>query len=69
MSYANFRKRKETNTHEFIAIVAMLGLLIAGLLILWYEWTIDPIQLGYILGLYALLAFGAFGYSRMKASK
>jgi amino acid transporter len=69
MAYANFRKRKETNTHEFIAIVAMLGLLVAGLLILWYEWTVDPIQLGYILGLYALLAFGAFGYSRLKASK
>lgn len=69
MAYANFRKRKETHTRGFMAFVAMLGLLVAGLLILWYEWTADPIQLGYILGLYALLAFGAFGYSRMKASK
>jgi amino acid transporter len=64
MAYANFRKRKETHTHGFMAVVAMLGLLVAGLMILWYEWTVDPIQLGYILGLYILLGIGAFAYSK-----
>lgn len=66
MAYANFRKRNETNTHGAIATVAMIGLLSAGLFILWYEWNTDPMQLASILGLYCLLAIGAFGYAKAK---
>jgi amino acid transporter len=66
MAFANFRKRKETKTHIFPAVVAVLGLFVAGVLIFWFEYQNSPKQLLYILSIYALLAVGAFGYARTK---
>lgn len=64
MAFANFRKRHETKTHILPAIVAMLGLFVAGSLIFWFEYDTDPKQLIYILSLYGLLAIGAFWFAR-----
>lgn len=63
MAYANFLKRHETNTPAIIAIIAMVGLFIGGVLIFYYEATESPRQLIYILGLYIILIAGALGYA------
>ena len=68
MAFANYRKRHETKTHIFPAIVAMLGLLMAGILIFWFEYQNDPIQLISILSLYAVLGVCAYFFSKRKES-
>jgi len=45
MALSNFIKRKETFTHIIPAIVAMIGLFIAGTMIFYYEWNENKIQL------------------------
>lgn len=64
MAYANYKKRHETNTHIFPAITAMLGLLIGGILIFYFEFKENPHQLVYILLMYLLLIFGAYIYAK-----
>ena len=68
MAFANYRKRHETKTHIFPAIVAMLGLFVAGILIFWFEYQNDPIQLISILSLYAVLGVCAYFFSKRKES-
>ncbi len=63
MAYSNYRKRHETKTHVIFAIVAMVGLLVAGLLIFYFEYKESPEQLAYIFGTYLILIFCAFLYS------
>ena len=67
MAFANYRKRHETKTHIFPAIVAMLGLFVAGVLIFWFEYQNDPVQLVYIISIYAVLALGAFVYAKKQS--
>lgn len=69
MAYANYVKRKETKTHIFHAIVAMIGLTIGGILILYYEAREYPLQLVYILSLYTILIIGSFLYARFTEKK
>ncbi len=66
MAYANFRKRKETHSSKSMTILAIGGLMIAGMLILYFEFTHNRQQLSYILGIYAILALGSYLYSRKK---
>lgn len=64
MAFSNFKKRKETNSHPILAIIAMLGLLVGGILIFYFEMTEAPKQLYYIFGIYLILIIGAWFYSK-----
>jgi amino acid transporter len=68
MAYANFKMRAKTNTRIFPAVVAMLGLLMAGILIFYFELKESPWQLLYIMGMYVVLIIGAYIYARKKAA-
>ena len=67
MAYANFVKRKETNSRPWLTIVAMLGLLLAGIIIIYFELTENQTQFFVIIGIYIALAIGAYAYSRKSA--
>lgn len=67
MALANYKVRKQTNTHVVIAIIAMAGLLGAAILIFYFEIKESPKQLYFILGIYLLLMLGATFYARRKA--
>lgn len=64
MAVANFKKRRETDSHVFLTLVAMICLFMAGLLILAFEFVHAPEQLVSLLVVYAFLIVGAFIRSR-----
>ncbi len=64
MALANHRKRKETKSSKAMTLLATGGLTIAGLLILYFEFTHNRQQLYYILGIYAVMALGSYMYTR-----
>lgn len=64
MAYSNFLKRKETKTHVIPALIAMFGLFTGGVLIFYFEYTENPIQLLYIFIMYILLIIGAYFYAK-----
>jgi len=64
MAYTNFKKRIETNSSLIITVVAFVGLLVAGLLIIYFEFTENKEQFIYIIIIYILLGIGAFFYSK-----
>jgi amino acid transporter len=66
MAYANFRIYKKTNASLSITIIAMIGLFSGMVLIIYYEYTTQVEQLYFIGGLYLLLTFGAWIYSKLK---
>ena len=66
MAYANFKIRKKTSSSLFVTILAMIGLLLGMVLILYYEYTAQVEQLYFIGVLYMLLTLGAFFYSYLK---
>ena len=66
MAYANFKIRKKTSSSLFLTILAMIGLLLGMVLILYYEYTAQVEQLYFIGVLYMLLTLGAFFYSYLK---
>lgn len=66
MAIANFKIRKKTNSSDFFTLVAIAGLTIGSILILWYEYKTKPEQMLFIVILYALLSLGAYGYARLK---
>jgi amino acid transporter len=69
MAIANFKIRKSTHSSTWITIIAMSGLLLGTVFILYYEYKSDPEQLLLIIMLYAVLALGAWGYARMNRMK
>jgi len=66
MAVANFKIRKLTKSSDFFTVVAILGLSIGSILILWYEYKTKPEQLIFILVLYLLLTIGAYSYAKIK---
>jgi L-asparagine transporter-like permease len=64
MAYANYKKRHETNSSVYLTVIALVGLLIAGLLIVYFEFTENKEQFVYIISIYAILGIGAFLYSK-----
>ena len=64
MAYTNYKKRIDTNSSLIITIVALVGLLLAGLLIVYFEFTENKEQFLYIIIIYILLGIGAFFYSK-----
>jgi amino acid transporter len=68
MAYANYRKRTATNSHAIMALIAMIGLFVAGLFIFIFEYQNDKFQLFVILGIFVLLAVGAILYPKISSS-
>jgi amino acid transporter len=66
MAYANYIKRKETNSHPILAIIAMLGLFSGGIFILYFEYMEEPKQLFSILGMYVLITFLSYIFAKGK---
>lgn len=64
MAFSNFKKRNETNTKLYPAIIAMIGLLTAGLLIFYFEYMENLKGLIYILSMYLILIVGAIIYAK-----
>ena len=64
MAYTNYKKRLETNSSLILTIFAFVGLLLAGLLIVYFEYTENREQFLYIISVYILIGIGAFFYSR-----
>ncbi len=69
MAIANFKIRKETNSHPIFAMIAIVGLIGGATLILWYEYQTEFKQLLFILILYIILSIGAFGYAKFRELK
>ncbi len=69
MAYANFTIRDSTNSSRFVTTIAIVGLLVGALLILYYELVYQPVQLVFITTLYFLLTVSAWLYSKRKARK
>jgi amino acid transporter len=59
MAIANFKIRKKTNSHPVFALIAIFGLIIGAILILWYEYKVEFKQLIFIASIYLLLTIGA----------
>lgn len=68
MAVANFKIRKATKSSDFFTVVAILGLSIGSILILWYEYKTKPEQMLFIVMLYIILTIGAYTYAKL-ASK
>ena len=66
MAYANFKIYKKTSSSLFLTVLAILGLLLGMILILYYEYTTQIEQLYFIGGLYMFLTLGAYLYSKGK---
>jgi amino acid transporter len=66
MSIANFKIRKQTNSSTLFTLVAIFGLLLGTIFILYYEFQTKPEQLLFIVGLYALLSVGAWSYAKVQ---
>ena len=69
MAFANYRKREETKSSTIMTLLAIAGLMVAGLLILYFEFTQNREQLYYILGIYAVLGAGSYLYTKSHTSK
>ncbi len=65
MAYANFKIYKLTNSSLILTIIAMIGLAMGIILILYYEITTQIEQIYFIGGLYILLTFGAWLFSKL----
>jgi amino acid transporter len=66
MSIANFKIRKQTNSSTLFTLVAIFGLLLGTIFILYYEFQTKSEQLLFIVGLYALLSIGAWSYAKVQ---
>lgn len=64
MARANLKVSKLTHSSGVLAVVAMLGLFMAGVLIFRFEYKENREELMYILGIYALLIIGSFIFAR-----
>lgn len=69
MAAANYKMRDKTNSSKLFTILAMIGLAIGGVLILYYELTNKWWQMMVIVMLYILLGAGAWVFSYKKTTK
>lgn len=65
MAIANFKIREKTKSSTIATLIAILGLGIGGVLILWYEYTTNPSQLVFIVILYIVLGLSALRYVKI----
>ena len=64
MAISNHKIRKQTNSSKILSLLSIFGLTVGGMLILYYELTDKWHEMLAIVLLYALLAFGAWAYSK-----
>jgi uncharacterized membrane protein YczE len=67
MAVANYKIRDKTNSSKLLTTLSVVGLSIGGLLILYYEFTTNWVQMIAIIVLYILLGLGAWRFSKTKA--
>ena len=67
MAIANYKIRTQTQSSTLLTVLAIIGLSIGTLLILYYELTTKWQQMAFILMLYIILALGAWKFSKIKA--
>ncbi len=63
MAYANFKIRHLTQSSLMITLIAIIGLLVGTLLILYYEFNNQPEQMLFIVVIYLLLTAGSWLYA------
>lgn len=63
MAYANFKIRHLTNSSTLLTVSALAGLSVGTGLILYYEFTNQPMQLLFITVIYVLLTLGSWLFS------
>jgi amino acid transporter len=68
MAIANFKIRKKTKSSTTLTLISIIGLLMGGILILYYEFTTNLDQMLYIVALYFLLSLSAWIFSKMKST-
>lgn len=66
MAFANFKIRTKTDSSLFVTTLAMSGLLMGTVFIIYYEATTQIEQLYFIGSIYLLLTLGAWLFSRFK---
>ena len=69
MAIANYKIKDKTKSSNIFTLIAIIGLSIGSVLILWYEYKTNIKQLIYIVTLYAILTIGAFVYSKLASIK
>ncbi|GAX86967.1 conserved hypothetical protein [Lebetimonas natsushimae] len=69
MSLANFKIRDKTNSSLKVTIISMVGLLIGGVFIFYYEYKINRIELVFVFSLYIIIGILAFFYARRKIAE
>lgn len=63
MALANFKIREKTGSATSLTLIAIVGLALGAVLILYYELHSRPVQMLFILGLYVTLTAGAWRFS------
>ncbi len=66
IAFANFKIRKQTRSSLLITVCALAGLAAGTVLILYFEAVTQPEQLIFIGGLYTLLTFASWAYSKSR---
>ena len=65
MAIANHTIRKKTNAHSFVTLTAVIGLTMAAVLILYYEFVTNDVRP--MVAIYALLTIASLIYARIRA--
>ncbi|HFA49162.1 MAG TPA: APC family permease, partial [Bacteroidetes bacterium] len=66
MAVANYKIREKTDSSKILTLLAMAGLALGGVLILYYELTNKWWQMMAIVALYIILGFGAWAFARRR---
>ncbi len=66
VAFMNYRLRGETQASAILAVVAIGGLGLATILILWFEWQHKPEQFLFIFLIYLLLSMKAIYFARRR---
>lgn len=66
MGHANYRIRKLTGSSPLLTVLAITGLLLGTVLILYFEFRYQPRQMFFVGGLYILLTLGSWLYAKFK---
>ena len=66
MAVANFKIRRKTKSSAVFTLLSIVVLALAGILILYYEFTNALHQMLFIIGLYVVLTIGAYVFARRR---
>jgi len=64
MAIANHKMRAKTRSHDMMTVLAIIGLTLGAVMILWYDANNKPVELAVVVGLYAALTVGAWAFAR-----